>query len=509
MTPPNASPQPILPGVPVPFPCWILVTYRPLAASHPYWHYQDSETDILCYTHYLVAPATADPATFPKAEGGGSTNFAPVAQKSPITLAEGASADSPPKETPAQAGEVEQSVSNGEVAGSSPARGSSLSIPPSAGTEQKERGEADRIANNLHACLDNRDRLAKLTRLQLIAATLGSDAADYDVVVELMNRVLPHWEQLHDKTIDAAVASLPSPVDGTTTPTPRTDAQTAAMQKRFSSEESESAYYAMCDFARTLERELSLAEKRLGEAQGELHQVRNKFGRAESSVVEASIYFPNVGDYIKQVETQLATSQARLVEVEGERDAYRAVMVQVVPGEHGEGVEQPASPEHIKAHIDYLQKEWDGAEAALAQAKQELSAMEDDGNAQAKLVADLSNERNDLRAANAQLQALPDRVSDIVEWMNAQKQTIRDYVALRETAQLQREKIDELSAQLQAGEADKRRLDWLEAKRADLHCNTSGGWWLWAKNIEVQDRASARLAIDGAIEIDADKGAGS
>lgn len=46
----------------------------------------------------------------------------------------------------------------------------------------------------------------------------------------------------------------------------------------------------------------------------------------------------------------------------------------------------------------------------------------------------------------ARSKPLNERVADIAEWMRAQKQVIRDYVALKETNQYQRERIDELEA---------------------------------------------------------------
>lgn len=57
------------------------------------------------------------------------TDFVTVAQDSPIKPSEGVHADMRPNTTPAQAGEVERSVPNGEVAGSSPACGSPSPAP--------------------------------------------------------------------------------------------------------------------------------------------------------------------------------------------------------------------------------------------------------------------------------------------------------------------------------------------------------------------------------------------
>lgn len=61
------SPQPILPGVPVPFPCWLLNTALRRWAyytSQPWFEAKWEPS--MPFTHYLLAPATADPATFPK-----------------------------------------------------------------------------------------------------------------------------------------------------------------------------------------------------------------------------------------------------------------------------------------------------------------------------------------------------------------------------------------------------------------------------------------------------------
>jgi len=55
---------------------------------------------------------------------------------------------------------------------------------------------------NIKACISNKRRLEKLSPRQLIAEALNSDAADYDVTVELMNRVLPGWADAPDGTYD-------------------------------------------------------------------------------------------------------------------------------------------------------------------------------------------------------------------------------------------------------------------------------------------------------------------
>lgn len=65
------TPQPILPGAKVPFPCW-LWSSRMNDYGFPQWicHRSDglASYDGPChfYTHYLVAPIDADPATFPR-----------------------------------------------------------------------------------------------------------------------------------------------------------------------------------------------------------------------------------------------------------------------------------------------------------------------------------------------------------------------------------------------------------------------------------------------------------
>jgi len=59
-----------------------------------------------------------------------------------------------------------------------------------------EPENAVKILDNMLACLDNQDALRKLSAKELIEECLQSDAADELVVIELMNRVLPGWENL-------------------------------------------------------------------------------------------------------------------------------------------------------------------------------------------------------------------------------------------------------------------------------------------------------------------------
>ncbi len=54
---------------------------------------------------------------------------------------------------------------------------------------------AQQIVENMLASLDHADELRALSHRELIDRTLECDAADYSVVIELMNRVLPGWEK--------------------------------------------------------------------------------------------------------------------------------------------------------------------------------------------------------------------------------------------------------------------------------------------------------------------------
>jgi len=50
-----------------------------------------------------------------------------------------------------------------------------------------------RQLGNVAAWLNSSRQLEKMTPRELIDECLKSDAADYDIVIELMNRVLPGW----------------------------------------------------------------------------------------------------------------------------------------------------------------------------------------------------------------------------------------------------------------------------------------------------------------------------
>lgn len=53
-------------------------------------------------------------------------------------------------------------------------------------------------------------------------------------------------------------------------------------------------------------------------------------------------------------------------------DEYGKVMTNVVPGEHGEGEEVPATPESIRYLLKELQSEWDNAERRITKLRAEL-----------------------------------------------------------------------------------------------------------------------------------------
>lgn len=52
----------------------------------------------------------------------------------------------------------------------------------------------DAEADSILSIIDHRQRLGGMTAKELVLETLGTDAADYSCVVELMNRVMPGWE---------------------------------------------------------------------------------------------------------------------------------------------------------------------------------------------------------------------------------------------------------------------------------------------------------------------------
>ncbi len=61
----------------------------------------------------------------------------------------------------------------------------------------------------------------------------------------------------------------------------------------------------------------------------------------------------------------------KLANTEKELNEFKSISFQIVPGEHGQGVEIPCSPSSLRAGLEDLQKEWDGAEIRLANAEKE------------------------------------------------------------------------------------------------------------------------------------------
>lgn len=68
-------------------------------------------------------------------------------------------------------------------------------------------------------------------------------------------------------------------------------------------------------------------------------------------------------------------AESTVAEMKEELRKFGAVMVHVVPGEHGEGEEVPATPESIRASLDGLQDEWDNAERRVSALKEELKGV--------------------------------------------------------------------------------------------------------------------------------------
>lgn len=225
--------------------------------------------------------------------------------------------------------------------------------------------------------------------------------------------------------------SLPAPTDGTT---PRTDAETCNLLY-VGIRKQPNGDYVPVYFARQLERELALAEKRLGEAQGEAERLKSLltcktgagWGEPFRVLVEtfptalfgnhprqaAEFIVKEHNETVDSLRAQLATSQARLVEVERERSEYCQIYI-------GDG-----------EIIDSLR-------SALAQAKQEGEDL------QAKL------------GASAMFGALGGRLmTRIFEVADMSLENATD-VELQLVRLL--DELIRLRSQLQAGEADKRRL---------------------------------------------------
>lgn len=467
-------------------------------------------------------------------------------------------------------------------------------IPPSAGTEQKERGEAPKeFSSNPH---DHGMKLARVDAsgmgvwepTNLAAPTDGTTTPRTDI----SNVHAPHLTHLQHEVPAKAPTTSPEPSNllramlahdaalleddsivascgcGVKTNEvkyhkpgckyrlicERDDAKADAANQREELKKRdliEDNYRESCV---RLEDLLALAEKRLGEAQagqealtdapplGSTERVEWKPECKSHYVYSASGELLGSGSPVNNaivavtLRAQLATSQARLVEVERERDGFRdegtkaySILNEEADMHPGCNVAPLGSLSKAAAvvtdRLDSLRSSLAAAEAALVQAKQEASEKRTD---MGKIIVDLRAQLDAsqeaaqrfakelkqtedylatrklielgsgvfaavdqtvvehlsfLRAANAALQEqvreltqaideailplqffpnvdpsvltyargkpLAERVADIVDWMNAQKQTIRDYVALSETSRLQREQLDALSAQVE------------------------------------------------------------
>jgi len=109
----------------------------------------------------------------------------------------------------------------------------------------------------------------------------------------------------------------------------------------------------------------------------------------------------------------------------------------------------------------------------------------------------------------ARSKPLAERVESIAEWMLAQKQTIRDYVALTETARLQREKLDELEALLASRDAALKEVGEQLAGMKEIQKFTSDKLAtaesaLAAANAEVERLNSIAAAHEEGVEINSE-----
>lgn len=62
---------------------------------------------------------------------------------------------------------------------------------------------------------------------------------------------------------------------------------------------------------------------------------------------------------------------AEIARLRAKVDEFGKVMTNIVPGEHGEGEEVPATPASIRSMIAELQSEWDNAEKRIARLRAE------------------------------------------------------------------------------------------------------------------------------------------
>lgn len=376
------TPQPILPGVPVPFPCWLLTRI-----GKPHWRYatalRTSED-----SHYLLAPATADPATFPKAE------TLPVNSDETSEHPRGASV-APTEEravfahdvitncivSPTVAAKFRQEGTRHELR--DPETGIVVVVytkanghilvdemrPPSAGTEQKERGEASLVKQLSYAvqtafascCPDSTAYEAGLRELEKhFAAILNK--ANAHTVGTTTPRTDAHRNSIHTSDVTrnpfevingyTAFAKL---LEGELNATSRALSESQCNLHRMWSPRAE--LHACQAQNADLTARLALAEKRLntvltgneeggvpwlngriGELTLALLQAEKRLGEAQEALAESQQFFAGSQNLLEiadreaarlieqrdDLRAQLATSQARLVEVEKERDAARA-----------------------------------------------------------------------------------------------------------------------------------------------------------------------------------------
>lgn len=83
--------------------------------------------------------------------------------------------------------------------------------------------------------------------------------------------------------------------------------------------------------------------------------------------------FVDIHDELNQLRSTLAARDAEVAGLKSRLDEFGKVMVNVVPGEDGEGEEVPATPESILGLISQLQSEWDGAEKRYFDARSALA----------------------------------------------------------------------------------------------------------------------------------------
>jgi hypothetical protein len=85
----------------------------------------------------------------------------------------------------------------------------------------------------------------------------------------------------------------------------------------------------------------------------------------QSARDEKTVEVENLRKEIATADGQTEAAQKALTALRTELAAFKAIAVETVAGEHGEGVEQPCSAAYLKAWLDDLQKNWDGAESLL------------------------------------------------------------------------------------------------------------------------------------------------